>query len=409
MLTPRHAAPSLITGLGLAAATLGAALAGVLGAMAFVSLRVARHVVTPVARPLDTQIVALDTAAQTITLSRTPDTVLPGRYGLFTTGTSSYLKLGSVLGENAATVTRKLLTHIDAGTALGEQASFSGWYFDGPEQLHVPFTNELISAPVGECPAWYFPAPAQPDAGAVASDVWVIQVHGRGASRAEGLRAVPVFRAAGIHSLLVSYRDDGEAPHSEAGTYGLGATEWPDVEAAIDFARARGARRVVVMGWSMGGAIALQGALSSKHADIIVALVLESPVIQWQVVLGHQGRLLHLPRAVTGMAMRALGSSWASGLTHTGAAIPFDQLDIVARSAELTHPILIVHSDDDGFVPAGASHALAEARPDLVTMHTFDVARHTKLWNYDQTRWESIIVDWLRAQGLTATRQGADS
>jgi uncharacterized protein len=51
-------------------------------------------------------------------------------------------------------------------------------------------------------------------------------------------------------------------------------------------------------------------------------------------------------------------------------------------------------------VPSDASHALAAARPDLVTMETFTVARHTKLWNYDETRWTTAIRDWVRAQGL---------
>ena len=74
-------------------------------------------------------------------------------------------------------------------------------------------------------------------------------------------------------------------------------------------------------------------------------------------------------------------------MTRAGSAIPFDRLDVVARAAELQHPILILHSDDDGFVPSDASHDLVVARPDLVEMQVFEVARHTKLWNYDQERW----------------------
>ena len=109
-----------------------------------------------------------------------------------------------------------------------------------------------------------------------------MQVHGRGTTRSEALRAVPVFHALGITSLVVSYRNDGEAPRSRTGTYALGATEWRDVDAAIGFARRRGARRVIVMGWSMGGAIALQLALNSAHRDAIAGLVLDSPVIDWR-------------------------------------------------------------------------------------------------------------------------------
>lgn len=396
----RPPAPALVAGLRVALTVLSLALAAVLALLAAGSLRMARRVVTPAARVPDTRILSLDTAAQTITLSRTPDTELPGRYGLFTTGTSDYVKLGSVLSEDATSVTRKLLTHVGSDARLTPAAAFSGWYYDRPEQLHLPFTPELIGSTVGPCPAWLFPAGE--------GGTWVIQVHGRGTTRAECLRAVPVFHALGITSLVVSYRNDGEAPRSRSGTYALGATEWRDVDAAVGFARRRGARRVIVMGWSMGGAIALQLSLNSAHADVIAALVLESPVVDWRIVLQYQARSLKVPTAVSGLALEALQTEWAAPLTRTGSAIQLDRLDIVSRAAELRHPILILHSDDDGFVPSDGSHDLVAARPDLVEMRVFEIARHTKLWNYDQQRWTESIRSWLIAQGLASVRARGD-
>jgi alpha-beta hydrolase superfamily lysophospholipase len=355
----------------------------------------ARTVVTPAGRTPDTHLQSLDAAAQTVTLGRTDDTALPGRYGLFTTGTLDYLRLGSVVKDDGTSVTRKLLTHVATDAHLAPTAAFSGWYYDKPEDLQLPYRHALIGTPVGPCPAWEFPA-------AVDTDVWVIQVHGRGTTRAETLRAVPVFHDLGITSLVVSYRNDGDAPRSRTGTYALGATEWRDVDAAIGYARRQGARRILLMGWSMGGAICLQTEFSSPHRDVIAGLVLESPVADWRTVLRYQGRLLRLPTPVLTFAQRILGSDWGAVLTGAGSAIPLDRLDAVARATELRHPLLILHSDDDGFVPSDASHALAAARPDLVTMETFTVARHTKLWNYDEMRWTRAIQDWVRSHGFTA-------
>lgn len=395
------ASPRLAAAIGGSLVFLSTALVGVLASIGLVSVRVARRVVQPAARVPDTRIVAVDTAAQTITLTRTADTRLPGRYGLFTTGTESYLKLGSVLAEDDSTVKRKLLTEIGGQSRLGPDAAFNGWYFDTPEQLQIPFTHERIGTPLGPCPAWLFPA--------AASDLWVIQVHGRGTTRAECLRAVPDFRALGFTTLVVSYRNDGEAPRSRTGTYGLGSTEWRDVDAAVGFAVRAGAQRIVLMGWSMGGAIALQVALNSRHLGAVAGVILESPVIDWRVVLDYQAKLLNLPAAVKDLAIGALGSDWAGVLTRTGPSIPFDRLDVVARASELVHPILILHSDDDGFVPSDASHDLVVARPDLVEMQVFEVARHTKLWNYDQERWSGAIRSWLERHGIIAEPAGADS
>lgn len=355
---------------------------------------VARRVVTPMRRPVDTRILAIDTGAQTIELERTADTELPGRYGLFTTGTYGYVKIGAVLSTDAASVRRKLLTKIETGSRVDGGASFSGYYYASPSELHLPWQNILIGSPAGPCPAWFFPAQ---------STTWVIQVHGRGATRVECLRAVPVLHAAGLPNLVVSYRNDGEAPRSRAGAYALGAAEWRDVDAAIAYALRHGAERILLMGWSMGGAVSLQTAVSSRYRDHIVGVILESPVVDWRTVLRYQARVAGIRAPLPDLAMGALQRPLTARISGADDSISFDSLDMVARASELTAPMLILHSADDGFVPVDSSVALEQARPDLVTMPEFGGARHTKIWNYDQNGWSSAITDWLDAQGFSAS------
>ena len=357
-------------------------------------LSIARRVVMPTRSGPNTTILAVDTGAQTIELARTLDTELPGRYGLYTTGTYGYIKLGAVLSADGTTVRRKLLTQVEPGARVDRGAGFSGWYYASPSELHLPWSTVLIGSPAGPCPAWFFPA---------ASRTWVIQVHGRGTTRAECLRAVPALHAAGLPNLVVSYRNDGEAPRSRGGAYGLGASEWRDVDAAVAYALRHGAERVVLMGWSMGGAVALQTAVNSGNRSRIAGLILESPVVDWRSVLRYQAREAGLRAPLPALAMGALSRPITARLSGAEDAVPFDSLDMVARADELVAPMLILHSDDDGFVPSDASHALHDARPDLVTMPTFAGARHTKLWNYDEASWTGAITDWVRSQGFSAS------
>jgi hypothetical protein len=362
--------------------------------LSFLVFGVARRVVTPMRRPVDTRILAIDTGAQTIELERTADTELPGRYGLFTTGTYGYVKIGAVLSADATSVRRKLLTKIETGARVDGGASFSGYYYTSPSELHLPSQNISIGSPAGPCPAWFFPAE---------SATWVIQVHGRGATRVECLRAVPVLHAAGLPNLVVSYRNDGEAPRSRAGAYALGTAEWRDVDAAIAYALRHGAERVILMGWSMGGAVALQAAVNSSHRERIVGLILESPVVDWRTVLRYQARRAGVRAPLPDLAMGALQRPLTARISGADDVISFDRLDMVARAAELKTPMLILHSADDDFVPIDSSLALEQARPDLVTMPEFAVARHTKIWNYDQNGWSTAITDWLDAQGFSAS------
>ncbi|TFC15344.1 alpha/beta fold hydrolase [Cryobacterium algoritolerans] len=377
-----------------------AALAGIIGGAALASGALAasvlsgvmaRRIVTPsVKRADDVRVEAVDLAAGTITLQSTADSVLQGDYSFWFSGDSGHAHVGEVLRSTPAAVTRRIL-RVDYGDlAEARRGRLGGYSFLGPWDLSVDFEDVLIPTPAGDAPAWLISS-------TVPGGRWVIQVHGRGVRRQETLRAVPVFRDAGYTSLLISYRNDGEAPVSADGRYGLGDTEWQDVEAAIAFAAGHGATEIVLMGWSMGGAIVLQAATRSRLRELVVGVVLDSPVIDWADVVAFQGDSLGLPGMVSSGAMQVLGRRWGGLITGQRAPIDFRRLDFVSRAAELDRPVLLMHSDDDGYVPATGSRALAVRRPDIVTFLPFTVARHTKLWNYDRESWNQAIMNWLAA------------
>ncbi len=377
------------TALGLLAV---AALATGLGA-GVVALRVARNVVMPPRRRrYDIAVLAVDEAAGTVSLSRTADTVVPGRYSMWFDGDRGHARIGEVVAHDEASVTRRLHSVQRGDLARASRARWAGWWYLTPADLEVRFTEVGIRTPIGIAPAWRID-PAQPGTD------WVIQVHGRAVTRAEGLRAVKVFTECGFTSLLISYRNDGDAPPSVDGRYALGDDEWRDVEAAIAYALDQGAERIVLMGWSMGGATVLQCITRSTLVEHVVGVVLESPVVDWVRVLHFQAAASGLPAPVRDAAMTMLASHRASRWVGLDDPIDFDRLDIVARAAELRIPMLVLHSVDDGFVPSDGSAALAAARPDVVRLEHFAIARHTKLWNYDEPRWERAISTWLTEIG----------
>ena len=367
--------------------------AAVAATSAVLSALVARSLVTPPSRREDDiRILGLDVEAGEITLSATHDSLVPGRYSFWFSGDSGHARVGDIVSVTRSGVTRALLGVDFGDIQAASRGRFNGWFWLTPRQLGVPYENATITTPLGPAPAWFVPADADSDRG-------VINVHGRAARRSETLRAVEPLRDAGYHALHVSYRNDGDAPESPDYRYALGDREWVDVDAAMAYAVARGAREIVLMGWSMGGATVLQALTRSPRADYVTGVILESPVVDWVVTLDFQARMRRLPAPVRWGAYVLIRSRWGRIVTGLAEPLDLDRMDFVARAVELDRPILLLHSVDDGFVPATASSALAAARPDIVTYEEFTIARHTKLWNFDRTRWEDAIRAWLDQLG----------
>ncbi len=232
--------------------------------------------------------------------------------------------------------------------------------------------------PLGQYPATFVPAP---DDG---SERWIVHVHGRGASRAEGYRLLPSVHNAGHPQLAISYRNDDDAPADPDGEFGLGWTESEDLVAAVDYARANGARDVVLVGYSMGGAI-VGNYLRTHGSSDVAGVVYDSPALSWPDILASQAADRGLP---------AFAGRIASTVVRARTGIELDTMDQVEHADRLDVPVLLVHGENDSTVPVESSDTFADARADLVTYLRTD-AEHVQSWNVDPERYESAVTDFL--------------
>ncbi|WP_165976956.1 alpha/beta hydrolase family protein [Arthrobacter nitrophenolicus] len=385
--TPKLLGVLSVTALGTAAATL-------LAAGYF-----ARRVVVPSAmRREDLPVLKVMKAEEGGLLIELPSshlTAAPGRYSLWFDGGKGHACIGAVVDEDASagTVTR-LVERVDAGSLHDAKAGiWSGYAYSKPEQLGLPFEHVLVPVADGMAPAWMF----VPETGGPASSTWAIHVHGMGGKRAGALRGVPVANQLGLTSLVVSFRNDGDAPPSNDSRYSLGQNEWLDLEAAIQFAVDHGAERLVLFGWSLGGSMALRASDLSVHSDRIVGLVLIAPVLNWTETLTSNGSSSGLPGPATRLGLKMLGAAagrWVAGLEQP---IDLSALDWVARAGDLKKPTLVLHGARDESTPVAMSERLAELRPDLIQLERFDVPGHSLEWNGDSEKWEAAVSIFLKS------------
>lgn len=379
-------------------AAIGAGASAVAGvAMAGLGSYFVRQILTPARPREDETIVAAD--ADTVTFKRTPGSSAPGQYGLHWDNLAGHARIGRITAQDNTLVTRTLLG-VDSGELRPGRARLNSYFFPEPlAQDGTALFDVSYDGPIGSMSAWS----SRPDTGAdepgvgQVGDTWAILVHGRGASRAETLRAVPLLRDLGLEILIPTYRNDPDAPPSADGRYHLGLSEWRDVEAALDYAVVRGARKIVLFGWSMGGAIVLQLLAHSAHTDRVLAVVLDAPVVSWRQVIDYHAGLHRVPLALSHTGQRLIGKSWSKSFGGVSVPIPVPHTDWISRADDLHVPTLLIHSEDDDFVPYGPSSDLARSRPDVIQFETWQEALHCREWNVDPARWRHVVENFVQA------------
>lgn len=294
------------------------------------------------------------------------------------TTATGYGRMGAAL-ERVEGGIRRRFTLLDGTMQPGEGMLDAYAFVNRPDALDITGEAVLVDSEVG-------PLPAHHVAG---DDTWVIGIHGRAAERHETFRPLETAVSAGHTALAISYRNDRDAGASPDGRSHLGGTEWRDVVAAMDHARQRGARRMVLVGCSMGGAIIGQ-VLAHARTDDLAGLILDSPVVDWHPIVARAARDLGVPRAMVALLIGPTTAVARARHDVDLARLRFDPqlLDV---------PTLLVHGATDEVVPVTGSDAFAMARPDIITYLRVPEAGHVRSWNADPATYGLAVATLLEA------------
>ncbi len=199
-------------------------------------------------------------------------------------------------------------------------------------------------------------------------------MHGQSLGPRQVLRGVGVWRALGATSEVL---DTSDLPLRSLDP---GAAD--RIEQAVRAARARGARRVVLQGWS-AGALACSVVAARVPVDGIVAV---SPLLDVAAALRGAVRAARLPSFVGAVAARIATTPVLCRLAGAPDPVP------VTTWQESATPLLLVHSAADALVPDAEI-----ARGHATRVVTFHTAPHTLEWNEDPERWEGVVRDFAAA------------
>lgn len=261
--------------------------------------------------------------------------------------------------------------------------------WETPADIDRPFREISVEGPLGAMPAWFVPGRES------SGNTWAIMVHGKGGTRAEPLRALTTASDIGLDALVITYRNDTDAPTTTPEQYGYGATEWLDLESAVRYALEQGAEDVVLFGFSLGGSIVAAFLDNSPLANDVAAVVLDSPMLDVKQTVYHGAAQrdlpivgLPVPQSLAWSAMQIsrlrFGSDWYDA----------DYLDDVGW---VDAPTLVFQGLADKTVPASTSRELA-AQSSLVTLVEVEGAGHVESWNVDPDVYDSQLRDFLIAE-----------
>lgn len=259
-----------------------------------------------------------------------------------------------------------------------------------PSDRGLSFEEVALDGAPGPLPAWWLNAGAESAA---------LMLHGRRrADRTEALRSLPIYREAGLSVLVASYRNHDASPPSPDGLYHYGLSEAEDALVAARFLADQGVSRVVLVGLSMGAAVALE-ALERwpEDAPAPAALVLEAPLVDVRGVIRHGARSEGFP-----VPDRLADLALAVASLRTGVA--WEELDQRRMAPEIDLPVLLIAGTGDDTVPVELVDAFADRLPREPRYLRLDGVEHMEAWNAAPGRYREAVREFLADQVTGAAR-----
>jgi pimeloyl-ACP methyl ester carboxylesterase len=224
--------------------------------------------------------------------------------------------------------------------------------------------------------------------------VALILVHGINGVRDDptiGLLPIAAALAnAGYDVLLFDLRGHGQ---SEGDRSSLGWNERRDLKGALDWAQARGYRRIGAYGFSMGAATAL---LTAAEDERIAAIVSDSSYTELPEVLA-----VEVPKRSGLPSFYTPGVLLSVRLLYGVDLYEIRPRDAMARLHD--RPVLILHGAEDRGVPAAHAEALWVARYGVdggdrrQTLRLFPGAGHVQSYRSDPSAYMTLVLRFWQA------------
>ena len=212
----------------------------------------------------------------------------------------------------------------------------------------------------------------------------VIGCHGyRGTPSRDFSAGAAIYRGMGCALLLIEERGQcGSAGH----TITFGAMEKFDVLLWIRWAAERfGDIPILLGGISMGAATVLM-ASSLGLPENVRGIIADCPYTSAEDILHSVARKMRLPAALVVPLLRRSAALFGRA--------DLAQADALSAVKDAKVPILLIHGEDDRFVPCDMSRAIAAANPERIELHTFPGAGHGLSCLTDRKRYESLVRDF---------------
>ena len=225
--------------------------------------------------------------------------------------------------------------------------------------------------------------------GAAADGPVAVVVHGHRDSRYGSLYRAQMLRPYVRATVVFDLPGHGDAA---APSCKMGQREPTDVVAVLDglppeLVEGRG---VVLLGYSMGGVIAVQTA--AAYADRFAGVIACAPYRVWDEGLRGQMRRRRLPQwpmvGLVGLALRLAGG-------RLGQRPGFD---LAADAARFADPLLVLHGDADDICPLDAGRRVAEAAP-RGTLAVIPGGTHNQLLGADYDAVHAALAGFFESLG----------
>jgi alpha-beta hydrolase superfamily lysophospholipase len=227
---------------------------------------------------------------------------------------------------------------------------------------------------------WFIPADsASPARGTV------IFCHGHGGSMDPDIKYAPWFHQAGYNVLMFDFRGHGS---SDGRRVSMGALERLDLLGAADYLRGRGIERVGVLGFSMGGAVAMS---TAPHSEAIATVVSDGGFARLERAVTAGARQRGLPAFLVPIFGRLV--VWLAGLrlgVRLSEADPIRWVDKIAPRA-----LFIIHGGRDSYLSVEEARELYRRAGEPKELWIVPEASHRRVDAHRPREYQQRLLDFF--------------